>query len=965
MKHYMSVSGRRGWLRIDLLAWVGLGLLFCVPSLASAAPLAEHAFRFNSVPRAVAMGQAQRIKPMVAKRRLKLAISLPLRNQAELNELLKQIYNPVSPLYHQYLDVDEFTRRFGPTQADYDAVVAWANANGLKVTHTSRNRHLIQVTATAADVDRALHVQMNVYQHPTQNRTFYAPDRAPRVDLTVPVLNITGLDDYVRPQPRLKQGTPAQRLAAAARAGGSGVGGQFLPSDMRAAYYGSGPLTGAGQTVAIFSFNGYLTSDLQLYFSTIGMPQTVPVNNVLVGTDGACVDISTGAPPCSDGESILDIANVMGMAPGLTQVLFYEGLSGPAILNRIATDNIAKVISSSWGSSDLGPANDPIFLEFKAQGQTFVSATGDDGAYDANAWLPPSLNPLILQVGGTVLTTNGAGGAWVSESAWPDSGGGFYAPAGYATPDYQKLTGVINGLNAGSPTWRNDPDVAAEGDYDNPTVSNGTFLRGFGGTSFAAPRWAGFIALANQQSLANGGSSLGFVNASLYGIGVGGSYASAFHDVSSGDNGHGGNPGFAAVAGYDLVTGWGSPQGVGLISTLSGSTTAPGFVLAASPPWVNVARGSSVQTAISVHGINGFSSAVNLSVSGLPSGVMAGFAPTSTASNSTLTLDAAADATLGASTITVAGMSGALSRSMPVHVFVGNAAQISTQASLTFNDVVPLGLRSNTLTVTDAANSIPLDYAASAHSSSGGSCSGAVPWLAVAPAGGTLRGGESAALAVIASPAAAMLAPGDYSAEVCLTSNDPSQPLVALPVSMHVIPGPASDNIFHTGFEPGETDNTGGVVSFTINMPVEDTQAGSALDLATGNYHTWSADIVDNINLYSDSTHGNVLGVYWYEDQLIRRFKNKVGGAVDANDQYEVLHSGDVVGSAATFSNSVSGMPNWVGGADGYLGIAFLNSQTNEINYGYIHVTTSASKGFPAKVLEYGFDSTGAAVTIP
>lgn len=913
---------------------------------------------FASVPHAVTVGRARLLGPMLAKRHLKLAIALPLRNTDQLHALLRELYDPGSPLYHQFLSADEFTRRFAPSQSDYDAVLRWAKSHGLQVTATTKNRHLVDVIGSVRNIQSALHLHMGLYQHPTQNRTFFAPDRDPRVDLAVPLRRITGLTDFTRPRPRLEKGSKAQASAATARAGGSGANGQFLPSDMRAAYYGAGPLTGAGQTVAILSFNGYLESDLQLYFDRTGMSSSVPVNNVLVGGySGACVDVQTGQPPCSDGESILDIANVIGMAPGVNQILFYEGLSGPDILNRIATDNIAKIISCSWGSSDLDRSNDPIFQQFLAQGQTFVSASGDSGAYGADSWMYPSLNPLILQVGGTSLSTNGPGGTWLAEGSWSQSGGGFYSPAGWAIPSYQQLPGVVTTLNGGSTAYRNDPDVAAEGDFDNPTVSNGQYLEGYGGTSFAAPRWAGFIALANQQSVANGLGPLGFVNSSLYQLGVGSAYGQNFHDVSSGNNG-----GFAAVAGYDLVTGWGSPNAE-LIGSLSGSTTAPGFVLAAYPQMFSVQRGASMGTAITVHAINGFSSSVGLSTSGLPSGVSASFSPASTATGSVLTLAASASATTGYRNVDISGAAGGASNSTPIRLFVGDAPAAEVAGGVSFERMVPRGVRSEALSIGNGPASVALDYSAAAHASSDGSCSGVVDWLTLDGASGALDAASRADISVTADPAAAALAPGDYPAEICIQTNDPAQPQIVVPVALNVVQGPVADSIFHSGFESGETQDSG-VVTFALDLPVEDTQAGSALDLATGDYHTWSEAVVDNINLYNNGGAG--LSVYWYNDVLKPfRFRSQVGGAVDGNGDYRVLHSGDQVGPASSFSSSAASMPNWAGGADGYIGIAFVNSLTQQLNYGYIHVSTSASSGFPAQVLDYGFDNTGAAITIP
>jgi xanthomonalisin len=342
---------------------------------------------------------------------------------------------------------------------------------------------------------------------------------------------------------------------------------------MRAAYYGKGPLTGTGQTIGILSFDGYLASDVQLYYSKTGMVSKVPIRNVLVGGfSGACTTVgSTAASPCDDGEQVLDIVNAIGMAPGIQQVLFYEGTNDTQILNQMATDNSAQVLSSSWGWNPADAASDdPIFQEFAAQGQSFVSASGDSGQFNESTYFFPAADPYVTQVGGTDLTTAGAGGAWVAETGWPQSGGGYVS--GTPIPSWQQLPGVINSLNLGATTLRNSPDVAAEANFDNPTVVNGKFMTGFGGTSFAAPRWAGFLALVNQQSIANGRGTVGFINPALYDLGVSTMSSTVFHDITSGSNPPtvGDGNGFNAVPGYDLVTGWGSPAGAALIDQLAG-----------------------------------------------------------------------------------------------------------------------------------------------------------------------------------------------------------------------------------------------------------------------------------------------------------------------------------------------------------------------------------------------------------
>src|SRR5262249_49300139 len=139
-------------------------------------------------------GQAALIKRLDANQTLHIVIGLPIRNQADLNTFLENLYNPVSPNYRQYLSVEQFTNMFGPTGSDYDGVVRFARDNGMAVTVTAPNRLIVEVDSSVANIERAFNVTMNVYQHPTENRTFYAPDREPTVNLSVPLWHITGLD---------------------------------------------------------------------------------------------------------------------------------------------------------------------------------------------------------------------------------------------------------------------------------------------------------------------------------------------------------------------------------------------------------------------------------------------------------------------------------------------------------------------------------------------------------------------------------------------------------------------------------------------------------------------------------------------------------------------------------------------------------------------------------------------------
>ena len=619
---------------------------------------------------AVANGQAAPVGVLPANQRLNLAITLPLRNQAELTSLLERLYDPSSPDYRQFLSVAQFTERFSPTVQDYQAVVRFAKANGFTVTDMPPNRLLVDINGTVAQIEKTFHVVMTVYQHPTENRTFFSPDREPSLDLSVPVTHIAGLNNFSIPRPKLKRAATEEAIHSNA---GSGPGGTYLGSDMRAAYYGGSALTGTGQSVGLVEFDGYNMSDVTGTFD--GHSNSVAINNVLI--DGA-----TAGSDGDDGEQVLDIVQAAAMAPGMTQVRVYIapgttsiGVGDKDMFNKMATENITKQISCSWGwNPDDTSSDDPIFQEFAAQGQNLFVASGDAGAYtgsNATDSSYPAESVYVVAVGGTDLTTNGAGGSWASEVAWADSSGG-PADNGFAIPSWQ--SGVANSSNGASSTIRNVPDVAAEGNFDNYLCDQGTCQGGWGGTSFAAPRWAGYLALVNQQVVANGGTTLGFINPALYSIGFSSSYTSDFHDITSGNNNNGKGKSYNAVTGYDLVTGWGSPNGQNLINSLAGAAT-PSFTLSDSPSSLTITQGGAGGTStVTVTDLGGFTGSVTLAASGLPSGVTAAFNPNPTTGTSTLTLTASSSATTGTATVTITGTSGSLVATTTLALTVNAAA---------------------------------------------------------------------------------------------------------------------------------------------------------------------------------------------------------------------------------------------------------------------------------------------------
>jgi uncharacterized repeat protein (TIGR03803 family) len=515
-----------------------------------------------------AMRQLQPLARYAPWTNLNLVLGLPLRNQAALATLLHDLCDPANPRFHQYLTPGQFAERFAPSERDYQEAAHFAKAHGLRVTGTHANRTLLDVTGAVADIERAFHVRMGVYQHPTEARVFYAPEADPSVDLAVPILAVNGLDDFVLPRP-MNPKRAFDSTNEAYEVSGSGPGGFFLGSDFRAAYAPGVARNGAGQKVGLFELDGYYASDIAEYEALAKLPK-VPLTNVLL-------DGFSGTPGQYDIEVTLDIDMVICMAPGLSEVIVYEGSTPDDVLNRMATDDHARQLACTWGfGPQVDPVREQIYEQFAAQGQTMFQASGDGGAFSDGVY-PPSDDPNLTVVGGTVLTTSGAGGPWLAETVWPGSGGG--ASTNFPLPYWQE--GLSTSSNQASASFRNIPDVSALGAVSIWLIAFGGDQGVIGGTSAGTALWAGFAALANEQAAAQGAPPIGFINPTLYSIGRSAEYVSAFHDITVGNNTNGASPtNYFATVGYDLCTGWGSPTGSNLINAL----VSPPDALQVFPP---------------------------------------------------------------------------------------------------------------------------------------------------------------------------------------------------------------------------------------------------------------------------------------------------------------------------------------------------------------------------------------------
>jgi subtilase family serine protease len=497
---------------------------------------------------------SKKLEKIDGNKRLKLAIGLPLHNRQALKVFLADITNPKSPNYRHYLSSQQFIDMYSPTQEEYDRVADFLKKNGMNPTDKFSDRMMIGAEGAASDVQKAFNVNLYNFRR-GDGSEFYAPDGEPSIDNDIPAGQIDGLSNAVVVKPSALTG--------------SGLWGTFAGQDFRNAYAQGAPgsLNGAGQIVGVFSLDDYYSSDIVSYESLASVPNVSITKKIVYGSPTGFYNYA--------GEVSMDIEAVIAMAPGC-QVYVYEAYFGGTaasldnILQAMSSDTQVKQFTSSFSFNMTSITELNYYLKLESQGQSFFQASGDNGAYAAGTLNGYNYEiPDITVVGGTLLTTSG--GSWSLETVWNNaegkSGGG--KSTDIQIPAYQM--GITTAANAAyvSTTYRNIPDVAMVADDVLVCANNGT--QGIGsGTSFSAPLWAGYCALINQQAALRGNAPVGFLNPAIYSIGTGPNYSADFHDITSGNNGTAAN--YPAVTGYDLCTGWGSPNGMSLISDLAGPT---------------------------------------------------------------------------------------------------------------------------------------------------------------------------------------------------------------------------------------------------------------------------------------------------------------------------------------------------------------------------------------------------------
>ena len=486
------------------------------------------------------------------------------------------------PGQRRYLTRAEFAAQHGASDADLDAVAAFAQRAGLVVVERRPAARSIVLSGTAGQVTAAFGTAIERVEHAAGiSRRRTAPVHVPP-ELDGIVEGVFGIDDVPIARPHFKFSKESEQAAmlasmspGAAPSDAQAASG-FTGIDMAKLYDFPTGLDGSGQCIAIIELGGgYRSADLKAYFKSLGLAAP---HVTAVSVDGG--KNSPSLPWSADAEVMLDIEVAGAVAPKANIAVYFAPNSEQGFVDAIAAavhDDVRKpsVISISWGApesewTDQGlAAMDQAFEAAAALGVTVCCAAGDAGAHDQNPQngTPdglahadfPASSPYVLGCGGTRLTVSGH--TITSETVWNDdpstsaTGGGVSDK--FALPSWQADARVPASINPGGRVGRGVPDVAG-----NASPATGYRVRvdflttTIGGTSAVSPLYAGLVALLNQKLPQH----VGWLNPLLYGPLAG---SGALRDITSGDNG-----GYAAGAGWDACTGWGVPVGSTLLAAL-------------------------------------------------------------------------------------------------------------------------------------------------------------------------------------------------------------------------------------------------------------------------------------------------------------------------------------------------------------------------------------------------------------
>jgi Pro-kumamolisin, activation domain/Fibronectin type III domain/IPT/TIG domain len=674
------VTGRP--LRLATIAAASVVIAGFMASPVSAVAGSHAPTRYARVSRAPRVPSgARRIGPANSSNHVSGAVGLAPRNPVALQRAALAVSNPRSKIFHHYIAQGAFAQSYGPAPATIAAVESALRSAHLSVTSVSGNGLLVHFSGTVGQADSAFRTHIASYRL-ASGRTGTATTTALSLPASVAsqVVGVIGLNTLVAPSADFEHAThPATRKpvthsiphypgAPAACTGATTAANEAggLTDDQIANAYGVDGLykagdTGAGQTVAVYELEPFAKADVKAfdncYFGKTAAAAMAGRLSVKTVDGGA----GTGE---GSGESILDVEDVAGLAPGAKIEVYEAPLTNQGALdeyNAIVQQDTAQVVTTSWGvceadaiSGDPGSIGleNEVFEQAALQGQTVFSSSGDAGAdscaYDAPVPEAPTLStsdpssqPFVTSVGGTTIT-NAKNPP--SEQVWNDGSGAGGAGGGvssvWGAPSWQQpfldtaaaANAVTNGgmtpceQSANAGLCRELPDVSAQADQYTGAIT--VYAREFGwttfgGTSSSTPLWAAMLADINASSGCTATGRVGFASPSLYAVAsIPADYKASFNDVTAGNNdvfdlSHGAL--YKAHTGYDMASGLGTPmvtgpKGQAGLADFLCATAAP----AARPSITSLAPATEPTTpvgSLTVHG-TGFTGAKALSIGG-------------------------------------------------------------------------------------------------------------------------------------------------------------------------------------------------------------------------------------------------------------------------------------------------------------------------------------------------------------
>lgn len=518
-----------------------------------------------------------------------ITVSLKLRNEDVLDSYLKELFHPGSPSFHQFLNSQNSTELFAPTQQQAQQVADYLTKQGFTNVQIAPNRLLVTADGSVGTARNAFRTSIGHFSRHGRDGIANTSGVEVPAALSSVVDQVLGFNTlhqarvFSLPASQIK---PAYTVVSVT---GNSQAHAYYPQEFATVYDAGSASTASHTTVAVLGWGSMTNAQTDLSKFESGQGITAVPTAIVSTTTKSSTDDS------GQGEWGMDAQAIVGVAGSVQKLVFYTdggtyssrtGSSGASnsgllqVINKVVSDNTAKVANMSWGlpECDGSPGfADSAFKLGVTQGQTFSAATGDNGSYPCplNGTAPqngaygstttlsvnyPASSPYVVAVGGTTLNTTSADG-YVSEASWPYSGGG--VSSSEPTPSWQ----------SSSYAYRSVPDVAFNADWTNSPIivyftassTSGISQSGYytnGGTSLASPLFVGVW--ARLESANNNG--MGFAAPALY------AYASQFpfHDVTTGNNGY-----YSAVAGRDNATGWGSID-IQAASTFIGAT--PGFI---------------------------------------------------------------------------------------------------------------------------------------------------------------------------------------------------------------------------------------------------------------------------------------------------------------------------------------------------------------------------------------------------